>query len=247
MTTQHRHALVGAVACIAFLGRFARGASITETVPFTILAPDGINFPAQTVNVPTAKFNSKLGTFESASTTITGITSTGLEFFTTGSGGPYNILLTDTISLGGIPAQFGQELTGTVPADQPVFTLPVTFPFGPVGRSDPAELVVGSGTWNQLFSLPSPSLVITQSPATVLVPGLIISGSSVTTYTYTPVTTPVPEPGTEAVLALLFGFGFVARERTCCKRFGRWIRNVSAAKARRTNAPGQSLELRVGG
>jgi hypothetical protein len=219
VTAERRHALLGAVACIAFAGEFARGASITETVPFTILAPGAVNFPAQTLHVPTAQFNPRLGTFESATTTITGTTSTALEFFTTGAGGPYDILLTDTISLGGIPALFGQELTGTLPADQLVFTLPVTFPFGPVGRSDPVELVVGSGAWNQLFSLPFPLLVITQSPATVLVPGLMISGSSVTTYTYTAAITPVPEPRSAAVLAWLFGFSFVARsKRTWCKK-----------------------------
>jgi len=113
--------------------------------------------------------------------------------------------------LSGIPGLFVEELTGIVPADQPVFTSAVTFPFGPVDRGDPAELVVGSGTWNQLFSLPFPSLTVKQSPAPVLVPGMIISGSSVTTYTYTPAIAAVPEPRSSGLLALLFGFGFAAR------------------------------------
>jgi hypothetical protein len=197
--------LLAAIACIAFEIGVARGASIIETVPFTILAPSATNLPAQTLTVSTPQFNPALGTLESATTTITGTTNTALEFFATGAGGPYNVLVTDTLSLAGIPALFGQELTGALPASQPVFTLPVTFPFGPVDRSDPAELVVGSGTWNQLFSLPFPSLTINQSPASVLVPGMMISGSSVTTYAYTPATAAVPEPSSPWTFALFLG------------------------------------------
>jgi hypothetical protein len=183
----------------------ARGASITEAVPFTILA-------GQSLNVLTPQFNPSLGTLESATTTIGGTTSTALEFFSTGAGGSYDLLVTDTFSVAGIPGLFGQELTGTVPANQPVFTLPVTFLFGPLDRGDPLELgLVGSGSWNQLFSLPSPSLTIKQSPAPVIVPGMSISGASVTTYTYTPATVTVPEPRSFGVLALLFGFGVVVR------------------------------------
>jgi len=216
-----RYASLGAVAFIAYAVGVARATSITEAVPFTILASSAANFPAQTVSVSTPQFNPTLGTLESATTTITGTTSSALEFFATGAGGPYDILLTDTLSLAGIPALFGQELTGALPAGQPVFTVPVTFSFGPVDRSDPAELVVGSGTWNQLFSLPVPSLTITQSPASVLVPGLMISGSSVTTYTYTPATAAVPEPRSGGVLASLFGFGLMARKwRTWGKKAG---------------------------
>jgi hypothetical protein len=194
---------------LAFAVGGAQAATITETAPFTILAPASANSPAQTVNVSTPQFNPTLGTLESATTTIIGTVSTALEFVSTGAGGPYDILVTDTLSLAGIPGLFGQELTGAVPADQPVFTLPVTFPFGPVDRGDPAELVVGAGTWNQLYSLPFPSLTVKQSPVPVLVPGMMISGSSVTTYTYTPAIASVPEPRFSLILALLFGFGFV--------------------------------------
>lgn len=221
MTPQCRHAWLGAVACIAFAGGIAPCASITETVPFIILAPGALNLPAQTVIVPTPQFNPMLGTLQGATTTIAGTISTALEFFTTGAGGQYDVLLTDTISLAGIPALFGQELTGAIPAGQPVFALPVTFPFGPVDRSDPAELVFGSGTWNQLFSLPYPSLVVTQSPATaVLVPGLMISGTSVTTYAYTPATAAIPEPRSAALIALIFALGLVARNKR------RWGKNA---------------------
>jgi hypothetical protein len=174
-------------------------------------APTGVNLPPQTLNVLTLQFNPTLGTLESAATTISGTVSTALEFFSTGAGGPFDILLTDTLGLAGIPGMFGQELTGIVPANQPVFTIPVTIPFGPVDRGDPPELVVGAGTWDQLFSLPFPSLAITQSPATVLVPGMSITGLSVTTYNYTPAVAAVPEPRFAGALALLFGFGLVAR------------------------------------
>jgi hypothetical protein len=219
-TTQYGHTLLAGIAWLAFAVGGARAATITETALFTILAPPAANSPSQTVNVSTPQFNPTLGTLESATTTITGTVSTALEFFSTGAGGPYDILVTDTLSLAGIPGLFGQELTGIVPADQPVFTLPVTFPFGPVDRGDPAELVVGSGTWNQLYSLPFPSLTVKQSPAPVLVPGMMISGSSVTTYTYTPATAPVPEPQSSGVLALLLGFGFAAARfrKTKCTR-----------------------------
>jgi hypothetical protein len=199
------------LAWLAFAAGGARAATITETAPFTIQAPAAANFPAQTVTVSTPQFNPALGTLESATTTITGTINTALEFFSTGASGPYDIFVTDTLSLAGIPGLFGQELTGAVPAAQPVFVSPVTFPFGPVDRSDPPELVVGAGTWNQLFSLPFPSLTVIQSPAPVLLPGMIISGSSVTTYTYTPAAVPVPEPRSSLVLALLLGCGFAAR------------------------------------
>jgi hypothetical protein len=178
---------------------------MTEAVPFTILA-------GQNLNVFTPQFNPSLGTLESATTIVGGTTSTALEFFSTGAGGPYDILVTDTLSVGGVPGLFGQELTGTVPANQPVFTLPVTFLFGPLERGDPPELgLVGSGSWNEIFSLPSPSLTIKQSPAPVIIPGLSVSGASVTTYTYTPAMIAVPEPRSFGVLAVLFGFGVVVR------------------------------------
>ena len=205
------HALLAGAAWLAIAVGSARGASITETVPFTILAPSGANLPAQTINVSTPQFNPALGTFEGGATTITGTVDAALEFFTTGAGGSYDVFLSDTLSLAGIPGLFGQELTGVVPADQTVFTVPVTIPFGPVDRGDPPELVVGSGTWNQLYSLPFPSLTVKQSPGSVLVPGLMISGSSVTTYTYTAATAAVPEPRFGGVLALFFGFGLMAR------------------------------------
>jgi hypothetical protein len=208
-TKKYAHTLLVSIAWFSVAGG-ARAATIIETAPFTILAPAAANFHAQTVNVSTPQFDPVLGTLQSATTTVTGTTSTALEFFSTGAGGPYDIFVTDTLSLAGIPGLFGQELTGAVPADQPVFVSPVTFPFGPVDRSDPPELVVGAGTWNQLFSLPFPSLTVKQSPASVLLPGMIISGSSVTTYTYTPTTAPAPEPRSSLVLALLLGCGFAA-------------------------------------
>jgi hypothetical protein len=196
----------------------ARAASITETAPFTIQSPASANLPAQTVNVSTPQFNPALGTFEGGATTITGTIGIALEFFNTGAGGPYDLLLKDTLSLAGIPALFGEELTGVLPANQPAFIVaPATFPFGPVDRSDPPELVVGAGTWNQLFSLPFPSLTVNQGPAAVL-PAVIISGVSVTTYTYTPAMASVPEPRFSFVLAWLFGCGVVVTNwRTCTK------------------------------
>lgn len=203
--------LVAGSVCFAWALGSARAATITETTPFTILAPATANLPAQTINVSTPQFNPALGTFEGGATTITGTVSTALEFFSTGAGGPHDVFLSDTLSVSGIPGLFGGELTGIVPADQPVFTSAVTIPFGPVGRGDPADLAVGTGTWNQVFSLPSPSLIVMQSPATVIVPGLMVSGSSVTTYTYLAATTPVPEPRSFGVLASIFGFGFSVR------------------------------------
>lgn len=204
---------LAAVAWFAFTAGAARPATITETTAFTIQSPAASNLAPQTVNVSTPQFNPALGTFESGATTITGTTGIGLEFFNTGAGGPYDILLSDTLTVGGVPGLFIEELTGTIPADQAAFITPTaTFPFGPVDRSDPAAVVVGTGTWNQLFSLPFPSLTIKEGPAAVL-PGIIISGSSVTTYTYTPTTAAVPEPRSFCMLALLLGFAFVARNR----------------------------------
>jgi hypothetical protein len=204
---------LAAVAWFAFAAVAARPATITETTAFTIQSPAASNLAPQTVNVSTPQFNPALGTFESGATTITGTTGIGLEFFNTGAGGPYDILLSDTLSVGGIPGLFIEELTGTIPAGQPAFIAPTaTFPFGPVGRSDPAAVVVGSGTWNQLFSLPFPSLTIKEGPAAIL-PAIIVSGSSVTTYTYTPATAAVPEPRSSCMLALLLGFAFVAKNR----------------------------------
>jgi hypothetical protein len=200
---KRRGALLVAIASIGFAVRSAHGASITETVPFMILAPATANSPAQTITVSTPQFNPMLGTFDSGATTIAGTVSTALEFFSTGAGGSYDILLTDTLSLAGIPGLFGDELTGTLPTNQTVFTVLVTFPFGPVDRGDPPEVVVGSGTWDQLFSLPFPSLTINQSPAAVLVPGLVITGTSVTTYNYTSAAVAIPEPRSSWAVALL--------------------------------------------
>jgi hypothetical protein len=176
-----------------------------------IQAPIATNLPPQILNVLTPQFNPTIGTFENGTTIITGTTAIGLEFFSTSAGGPYDVLVSDTLSLAGIPGLFVQELTGTVPANQAAFIAPATmFPFGPVDRSDPAELVAGSGMWNQLFSLPFPALTVMHGPAAIL-PGIIISGSSVTTYIYTPAAVPVPEPRSFCVIALLSGFGFVAK------------------------------------
>lgn len=201
-----RGALFVAIGCMGLaVGGSARGAAITETVPFTILAPTIANSPAQTITVLTPQFNPTLGTFIDGATTITGTVSTALEFFNTGAGGAYDVVLTDTLTLAGIPGGFGNELTGTVPANQTVFTVPVTLAFGPVDRGDPAQLVVGSGTWGQLFSLPFPALTINQNPGTVIIPGLAISGTSLTTYNYTPAATAVPEPGSYCTAVLLLG------------------------------------------
>jgi hypothetical protein len=194
-----------AIAWLACAAGAARAATITETIPFTIQSAAATNFPPQTINVSTPQFNPALGTFENGATTITGAATIALEFFNTGAGGPYDVFLTDTLSLAGIPGLFGEELTGILPANQPAFIVsPVTFPYGPVDRGDPAELVVGTGTWNQLYSLPFASLTVKQGPSAIL-PAIVISGSSVTTYTYTPATTAVPEPRTAGVLALLLG------------------------------------------
>lgn len=210
-TSQCERALLAGIASLAFAAGATRAATITETVPFTILAPAASNLPPQTLNVSTAEFNPALGTFESGATTISGATSIALEFFNTGAGGAYDVLLSDTLSLAGIPGLFIEELTGIVPADQGAFITPAaTVRFGPVNRSDPAELVVGSGTWSQLLSLPFPSLTLKQGPAAVL-PGVMISGSSLTTYTYTPVVAAVPEPRTSGALTFLLGLGFVAK------------------------------------
>jgi hypothetical protein len=191
----------------------ASAAEITESVSFTINAPFGTNLPPQTVNVSTPQFDPALGTFQSGMTTVTGTINLGLEFFNTGAGGPYDVLVDDTLSLGGIPGRFVEELTGTVPANQTAFITPgMTFPFGPVDRGDPAAQVVGTGMWNQVFSLPSPSLTLKQSPSSPL-PGILIAGTSLTTYAYTPVITPVPEPRFTGVLVVVLGIGFVAANR----------------------------------
>jgi hypothetical protein len=187
----------------AFALGSAQGATITETTAFTIQAPAASNLAVAAMDVGTPQFNPTLGTFESGATVITGTASIALEFFNTSAGGAYDVLVSDTLSLAGIPGLFIDELTGIVPANQVAFiSPPATFPFGPVERGDPAGLVVGSGMWNQLFSLPFPSLTIKQGPAAIL-PATIISGSSVTTYSYTPAIAPVPEPAGFA----LFGTG----------------------------------------
>ncbi len=210
-TGQCRRNLITVIAWLTVAIGSAQGATITETVPFSIQAPFAGNVAAQTLNVSTPQFNPSLGTFESGNTTISGTTSIGLEFFSTGAGGPYDVLLSDTLSVGGIPGLFIQELTGTVPAGQPAYIAPaVTFPFGPVDRSDPGEVVVGPGSWNQLFSLPFPSLSVKQGPAGVL-PGIIVAGFSATTYTYTPATTAVPEPRCSSMVALFFACVFAVR------------------------------------
>ncbi len=112
---------LAAVAWFAFTAGAARPATITETTAFTIQSPAASNLAPQTVNVSTPQFNPALGTFESGATTITGTTGIGLEFFNTGAGGPYDILLSDTLTVGGVPGLFIEELTGTIPADQPAF------------------------------------------------------------------------------------------------------------------------------
>jgi hypothetical protein len=124
-TGQYGRTLLAGIAWLGFAIAGARGASIVETVPFTILAAVAANLPPQTLNVSTPQFNPILGTLQSATTTITGTVNAALEFFSTGAGGSYDIFLTDTLSLAGIPGLFGQELRGAIPADQPVFILPV--------------------------------------------------------------------------------------------------------------------------
>jgi hypothetical protein len=192
----------------------AHAAQITEVVPFSINASMAANLPPETTNVLTPQFNPALGTFQSGTTIITGTISLGLEFFGTGAAAPYDVVLDDTLSLGGIPGRFAEELTGTVPANQAVFITPtMTFGFGPVERGDVPEQVVGTGTWNQVFSLPFPSLTLKQSPSAVL-PGINITGSSATTYTYTPVLTAVPEPRMTGILVLLLGIGLITAGRS---------------------------------
>jgi hypothetical protein len=208
-----KHALSVGMVWLALGLINASGAEIMETVPFTINAPLATNLPPQVVNVLTPQFNPALGTFQSGMTTITGTINIGLEFFNTGAGGPYDVLVDDTLSLGGIPGRFVVELTGAVPANQTAFITPgMTFPFGPVDRGDPAAQVVGIGTWNQTLSLPFPSLTVRQGSPNVL-PGILITGSSVTTYAYTPAVTPVPEPRLTGILAAVLGIGLIAVNR----------------------------------
>lgn len=215
-----RHACLAGIAWLAFGFGHARAASITETSPFTIQTPLAANLPAQTVTVSTPQFDPALGTFQSGTTVITGTTSIALEFFNTGAGGAYDVILTDTLTSGGIPGLFEQELTGILPPGQAAYiTPPQNFAFGPVERSDPASLVVGTGTWSQLFSLPFPVLTVNQGPAAIL-PGGVINGSSVTTYTYVPAVTAVPEPKSVFVLVLSLALGFITRNRNIrhCRR-----------------------------
>ena len=212
-TKQRKYTLLAGMAWLALGSGTASAAEITETIPFTINAPAGTNLPPQTANVLTPQFDPALGTFQSGTTTITGTISMGLEFFSTGAGGPYDVLVDDTLGLGGIPGRFVEELTGTVPANQVAFITPgMTFPFGPVSRGDPAVQVIGTGTWNQVFSLPFPSLTLKQSPSSVL-PGILITGTSVTTYAYTPAVTAIPEPRLAGVLAIVLGGSFIAAKR----------------------------------
>lgn len=211
-----KHTLLAGLGWVVLELGTASGAEITETVPFTINAPGATNLPPQTVNVLTPQFDPALGTFQSGATTIAGTINMGLEFFNTGAGGSYDVLVDDTLSLAGIPGRFVEELTGTVPPGQTAFITPgATFPFGPVDRGDASAQVVGTETWNQVFSLPFPALTLKQSPSSVL-PGIVITGTSVTTYVYTPVVTAAPEPRLTGVLGLLLALGLVAatgRER----------------------------------
>jgi hypothetical protein len=174
-------------------------ATITEVVPFSILAPLASNFPPQTVTISTPQFNPALGTLVSAATTITGVASSDLEFFSTGAGGLFDVILSDALSF----AVFGQELTSTLPANQAVFNFPVTIPFGPLDKTDPIAAIVGTGTWDQLFSLPYPSLAVKRSPASVLVPGLSLAATSLTSYTYKLAIAAVPEPRLVSIPGML--------------------------------------------
>ena len=197
-------------ACLVAFGR-CEASVITETVPFTISAPLASNLPVPTVNVSTPQFDPALGTLQSAATTITGSIGIAFEFFNTGAGAPYDILVTDTLSLAGIPGLFVEDVTGAIPAGQAAFiTPPVTFPFGPVDRSVPLQVASGVGTWNQLYSLPFPALTINAGPAVAL-PAIFITGSSVTTYTYSPAATPVPEPRGSYLLGACLAFCMLVR------------------------------------
>ncbi len=204
-----RHTPLLAVALSLCAAESARADTIQLTIPFTL--PVGPS--QQTVLVP--QFDSAQGTLTDATITLSGNIQYVLDIFNTGPGS-FSATVHDNLSFGGTPVMTGSTFSGTIPANQFVFTeSPDALAFGPLTEMIGANpILIGSGTIP--FDLSLPAVTVDQSSGATVLNVLAFSGASgnvTASYAFTPAIAAVPEPRSLATVAVALLFVFVRRRK----------------------------------
>ncbi len=187
-------------------------ADTIEVVPFSL--PVG---PSQvTVQVP--QFDPALGTLTGVNLSVSGTIQYLLDVFSTGPG-PFSATVHDNLSFAMTPLPTGGTFSGSIPANQTVFTYsPAALNFGPLTETfGPGLLGVFTGTGTVPFDLSLSAVTIDQfSGSTVQnVLGFSQASGNVTAdYMFTPAATAVPEPASFGPLLLsLLSLSLLRRRR----------------------------------
>jgi hypothetical protein len=158
----------------------------------------------QTIDLP--QFNPMLGTLTGATISVGGGIQYVVDIFNTGAGA-FSVTLEDPLSFGTTPIFTGAIVSGSIPANQMVFTYsPALIDFGPLVETfDPAAagFLVGAGT--VAFDLTLPAVTVDSFSGDTVQNVQAFSGVSGTVtadYQYTPALTTVPEPGSLSTLAI---------------------------------------------
>ncbi len=187
-------------------------AGTVDVVPFSL--PVG---PSQvTVQVP--QFDPALGALTGVTLSVSGTIQYVLDIFNTGPGA-FSATVHDNLSFGTTPLMTGGTFSGSIPANQTVFTdSPAALNFGPLTEFfGPGLLGAFIGTGTVPFDLSLPAVTIDQfSGSTVLnVLGFSAASGNVTAdYIFTPAATVAPEPASFGILGLgLLSLSLVRRRR----------------------------------
>ncbi|HEY3841253.1 MAG TPA: choice-of-anchor E domain-containing protein [Bryobacteraceae bacterium] len=192
-------------------GAASARADLIEVVPFSL----AVGPSQQTIQLP--QFDPVLGTLTGATLTVSGIIQYALDVFNTGDGA-FSATVHDNLLFGATPLASGSTFTGTISANQMVFTYsPAALPVGPLAQTFGPSLVgtfIGTGTVPYDLSLPA--VTVDQfSGATVLnvLAFAAATGNVTADYTFTPATATVPEPGTFGAAAMLILWFHERRKR----------------------------------
>jgi hypothetical protein len=186
-------------------------ADLIETAPFSL--PVGPS--QQTIQLP--QFDPALGTLTGATITVSGSIQYVLDIFNTGPG-PFSATLLDTLSFGSTPLMTGGTFSGSIPANQTVFTYsPAALSFGPLIETfgpNTAQVFAGTGTVS--FNLSLPAVTVDSFSGGTIENVLAFSGAVGTVtadYMFTPAVATVPEPASMAMLGIAFCLLAVRRRK----------------------------------
>ncbi|MEO8125652.1 MAG: choice-of-anchor E domain-containing protein [Bryobacteraceae bacterium] len=163
----------------------------------TIVVPFSLNVGPSQVTVQVPQFDPARGTLTGVTISASGSIQYLLDIFNTGPG-TFSATAHDTLLFGMTPVMTGGTFSGSIPANQMVFTYsPVALNFGPLTEVfGPSLAGIFTGTGTVPFDLSLPAVTIDQfSGSTVLnVLGFSAASGNVTAdYMFTPAVT-APEP-----------------------------------------------------